>query len=429
MNPGGSPGAATPIQVVGIGLEGAAGLPEALRRRVLGAAVLAGSDRQLSYFPDYPGERWPWRGLDALATQILQWLETRSPQGELVILASGDPLFYGLGRWLLEICPADALTFHPHPSAIQLAFSRLRIPWQGAEVVSLHGRSAEALITALRRGADPIAIFTDGVHTPGAIARLLQDMALPRPYDLWVCENLGGPQERVAQWPLDTASRQEFAPLNVVVLRGAESPAPVNPPLLGIADGDFLTFGDRPGLITKREVRLLALGELALEPGLTVWDVGAGTGSISVEVARLMGSGAVYAVEKTAVGATLISQNAARFHTPQVQPVLGSAPAALGELPNPDRVFIGGSGGDLAAILEHCGQRLRPGGRMVTAIATLEHSATLQTWLSHHPQWQSHACLVNLSRSIAIGPLTRWHPLNPVTLTTLWRPEDTAGAS
>jgi precorrin-6Y C5,15-methyltransferase (decarboxylating) len=414
----------TPIQVVGIGLDGAAGLTPTVREMVHQASVLVGSDRHLAYFPpaELTCDRWPLGDLGALAERLQTWLAAETGK-TLVVLASGDPLFFGLGRWLLAVCPPEALTFHPHPSAVQLAFSRVKLPWQEATVVSLHGRQSDRLIQALKQGADPIAVLTDGVNTPGAIARLVQDLALPQTHRLWVCENLGGAAERVQVFTLEDAQAQSFAPLNIVILQVVAVPIPQNLPRIGIEDGAFLGFRDRPGLITKREVRLLVLGALALQPGQVVWDVGAGTGSVSVEIARLVPDSQIFAVEKTAVGAALIQQNAARFATPQVQTSHGSAPAVLADLPDPDRVFIGGSGGNLQAILDVCAERLRAGGCLVCAIATLEHSATLTQWLAEHPQWRSHACQVQLARSVAVGPLTRWSPLNPVTLTTLMRVE------
>ncbi len=413
--------ASTPIQVVGIGLDGAAGLAPAVVQKVQGATVLVGSDRHLSYFPDLNCDRWSWVALDQLATNLQAWLGRAKPGDCLVILVSGDPLWFGLGRWLLTVCPPEAITFHPHPSSVQLAFSRVKLPWQEATVVSLHGRSPERLIQALKQGADPIAVLTDGLHTPGAIAHLVQDLALPLTYRLWVCENLGGSEERVQSWDLDAAQGEAFAPLNVVILQGIPSPVLPELPLLGLADGAFLGFADRPGLMTKREVRLLVLGELALQPQQVIWDIGAGTGSVSIEVARLTPQSQIFAIEQTAVGGELVRQNAERFHTPQVQVITGTAPTALAALPEPDRVFVGGSGGNLAAILDACAARLRPQGRIVTAIATLEHSATLTQWIAHHPQWRAQAIQVQISRSATVGPLTRWSPLNPITLTTLTR--------
>ena len=412
----------TPIQVVGIGLDGAAGLAPDLVELVASASVLVGSDRHQSYFPHHQGDRWPLVGqLDELAVRLQDWLERQQPS-PLVVLASGDPLFFGLGRWLLTVCPPEVLTFHPHTSAMQLAFSRVKCPWQGATLISAHGRSVEVLTQALKQGKSPIAVLTDHTHTPGAIARLLADLALPVTYQLWVCENLGSDRERVQPWSWAAAQAENFAPLNVVILQ-QQGAAPMPDPLppLGIPDHLFLSFPDRPGLMTKREVRLLILGELAFQPGQILWDIGAGTGSVSIEAARLCPQGRVYAIEQTAMGVELIRRNAQRFST-AVQAVSGKAPAVLAELPDPDRIFIGGSSGALIPILDACSQRLRAGGQIVLAIATLEIQAELTQWLSHHPQWQLQGYQVNLTRTIAVGPLTRWSPLNPVTLFRLTRP-------
>jgi precorrin-6Y C5,15-methyltransferase (decarboxylating) len=410
----------TQIQVVGIGLDGAAGLAPDLVERVASASVLVGSDRHLSYFPNHQGDLWSLVGqLDVLAIRLRDWLDRGQP-GPLVVLTSGDPLFFGLGRWLLTVCPPEVLTFHPHVSALQLAFSRVKIPWQGVTMISAHGRSGEALTQALKQGKSPIAVLTDHTHTPGAIARLLADLALPIPYQLWVCENLGSDRERVQAWSLTAAQIEAFAPLNVVILQGESAPPlPQDLPPFGIADQLFLSFPDRPGLMTKREVRLLILGELAFQPSQVLWDIGAGTGSVSIEAARLCPQGQVYAIEQTAMGVELIRRNAARFGTSTVQAIFGKAPAVLAPLPDPNRIFIGGSSGALTAILDTCSQRLRPDGQMILAIATLENQAEVTQWLNHHPQWQLQGYQVNLSRATAVGPLTRWSPLNPVTLMRL----------
>ncbi|MDA0268021.1 MAG: precorrin-6y C5,15-methyltransferase (decarboxylating) subunit CbiE [Cyanobacteria bacterium] len=409
----------TQIQVVGIGMEGAAGLSPALVDLVAAAPVLVGSDRHLAYFPEHGGDRWPLGNLEALAIRLQDRLKAGSP-GPMVVLTSGDPLFFGLGRWLLTVCPADAITFHPHVSAIQLAFSRVKLPWQEATLLSAHGRSLDVLTQALQQGRSPIALLTDPTHTPGAIARLISDLALPLTYQLWVCENLGSEGERVQPWSLAAAQATTFAPLNVVILQGqAAPPLPERLPPFGIPDHLFLSFPDRPGLMTKREVRLLILGELAFQPGQVLWDIGAGTGSVSIEAERLCPGGQVYAIEQTAMGIELIRRNAERFGTTTVQAIPGKAPAVLAPLPDPNRIFIGGSSGALTAILDVCSNRLKSGGQMILAIATLENQAEITQWLSQHPPWHFQGYQVNLSRATAVGPLTRWSPLNPVTLIRL----------
>lgn len=423
----------TPIQVIGIGLDGAVGLSSALQTLVMQADLLVGSPRHLAYFPQFPAERWILTDLRATLLALKERLTQPQP-GLTVILTSGDPLFFGLGRLITELLPPEVVTFHPHASSLQLAFNRLKLPWHDAQWVSLHGRSEEVLVQVLKQGAEKIGVLTDHVNTPSAIARLIQSLALSTRYILWVCENLGGQDECIRSFTPETAIAESFASLNVVVLLRQPSsvqpssaqpltPSLVDLPLIGLADPQFLSFDDRPGLMTKREVRVLALAELALQDRQVIWDVGAGTGSVSVEIARLCPTSQIYAIEKTAAGIHLIERNCHRFGVSNIRPVQGMAPEALAGLPQPDRVFIGGSSGQLASILTTCQAVLPPGGLIVLALATLENLAEVMVWIDQQSpsEWQTAWLQVQISRSTAIGSLTRWSPLNPVTLVRLMR--------
>lgn len=418
----------TPVHVVGIGLDGAAGLPESTRQLVAQAKLLVGSDRHLSYFAAHPADRLVLGNLQQAIATIRQQLEaaTATP---IVVLTSGDPLFFGFGRLLLADLPAEQLTFHPSLSSVQLAFSRIKVPWQDAQLVSVHGRSLEELSPVLQQGVEKIAILTDAMNSPAAIAQLIDSLELPHTYQMWVCENLGGAEEQIHILPLPELSSREFAPLNVVILlRQAESEADVELtqlPQFGISDSLFHSFRDRPGLMTKREVRILALGELALQSDQVVWDIGAGTGSVAIEIGRLCPTSTIYAIEKTAAGVGLITKNAQRFGVANVVPVSGAAPTACVDLPDPNRIFIGGSGGNLTAILDLAATRLATSGLMVLAIATFEHLSQVMSWLDSQKTqgclWEHRLLQVQLSRSVPVGPLTRLSPLNPVTLVTLTR--------
>ncbi len=409
-------GKMTPIHVVGIGLDGAAGLVERVRQVVLSATLLIGSDRHLSYFPNHPAPRIVLGDFTQAIAQIRHHL---AGSERIVILVTGDPLFYGLGRLLLAEFPPELLTFHPHLSSVGLAFNRIKVSWQDARIISAHGRSVDELIQALQQGVDKIALLTDGTNTPSAIARLLLALDLPSHYQLWVCENLGGETETVGSYSPEEILEQTFAPLNVVVLLRQSDQAVLdvaNLPDLGLSDQMFLSFSDRPGLMTKREIRLLVLGELALKPGQIIWDIGAGTGSVSIEIARLFPTSKIYAIEKTAAGTALISQNCRRFGVENVISIHGTAPDILLDLPLCDRIFIGGSGGNLTQILDAC--RLPSGGVIVLALATLEHLNTALGWLKEHDSWNYQLLQVQLSRSVPVGNLTRFAPLNPVTILT-----------
>lgn len=422
------------IQVVGIGLNGVSGLGESVRKIVDEATVLVGSDRHLRYFPNHTAFRIKLRDLTETLVEIQQYLlsfETNTPDLDpvIVVLVSGDPLFFGLGRLLLTKFPPEYLTFHPHVSSIQLAFNRVKVPWQDAKIISTHGRSFEQLTQALQQGAEKIAILTDPTHhTPKAIANLLSSLDLAIFYQFWVCENLGGTEERVQQWLVEDISTQEFSSLNVVILLRESSISPSldlsQVPFLGIPDTLFCSFSDRPGLMTKREVRTLVLGELGLQPEQIIWDIGAGTGSVSIETARLFPNSTIYAVEKTAAGTALIEQNRERFQTPNVISIHGEAPAMLHRLRAPHRIFIGGSGGKLEEILGLCSVRLISGGIIVLAMATLEHLNLALEWIQERikiePIWHYQLLQVQLSRSVPVSNLTRFSPLNPVTIITIY---------
>ncbi len=406
------------IEVVGIGLDGAAGLTTKVRQLVEGANLLVGSKRHLSYFRT--------RSERLVLGDLQQAMDTigRRMDEKVVVLVSGDPLFFGWGRLLLKQLPEDKLRFHPHLSSVQLAFNRVKVPWQDAEVVSLHGRGMDVLTPLLLQGASKIAMLTDTTYTPGMIALHCAALDLPTPYDFWVCENLGGKTERVSRFSgeeIEELLDQEFSALNILIVLQQEKAQKLDLnrlPLLGLPDRLFLSFEDRPGLMTKREVRLQVLGDLALQEDQVVWDVGAGTGSVSIEIARLCPGSRVHAIEKTAMGINLIQENARRFQISNVVAVRGTAPGILSTLPPPERIFIGGSGGNMEDIIPSCAVKLLPGGVMVLALATVEHLYTSLSWFKNRG-WHYRISQVNVSRSVPVADLTRFTPLNPVTILTV----------
>ncbi|NET03553.1 MAG: precorrin-6y C5,15-methyltransferase (decarboxylating) subunit CbiE [Symploca sp. SIO2B6] len=410
----------TPVQVVGIGLDGADGLTDTLRQLVGRATLLVGSSRHLGYFPNHQAPRLVLRDFTEAVRAIRAQLDKVNKDTCIVVIVSGDPLFFGLGRLLLTQLPPQQLTFHPHLSSVQLACSRIKVPWQNAHLVSAHGRSLEQLRVALKQGVDKIVVLTDETNTPSAIARLLLAMDLASCYEFWVCENLGGSDEKVLCLGVNAILNQTFAPLNVVVLlrnsNQAEQELDLDSlPLLGLNNQSFVSFSDRPGLMTKREVRVLVLGELALQPGQTVWDIGAGTGSVSIEIARLCPTSRVFAIEKTAIGSALITKNCRRLQVRNVTSIYGGAPEVLHNLSAPKRIFIGGSGGNLNSILDTCQARLIEDGVVVLALATLEHLHTALDWFNSH-NWNYRLLQIQLSHSVPVGKLTRWSALNPVTI-------------
>ena len=410
------------ISVVGIGLDGVEGLSKSAKEIVERATVLAGSKRHLAYFSHSSAEKIYLTnlktGIDAIAKLDLT-------KHSVVILASGDPLFFGIGRLLLASFDAEQIQFYPHFSSVQLAFNRLKIPWQDASLISVHGRSTDELIKLFKQGKQKIAVLTDSNNNPAAIARLYQALDLPVEYNFYICENLGDTTENIQHFSaeqitqLSNLESNDFAALNVLILlRQTQKDLNIDKlPLIGLPDSSFLSFSDRPSLITKKEIRLAILGELSLQPKQTVWDIGAGTGSVSIEIARLCPDSEVYAIEKTGMGSTLITKNSQRFKVNNLHSINGKAPEVLLNLPQPDRIFIGGSGGNIIDILNTCSQKLKENGIIVMAFATIEYQYRAIDWLNNN-SWQYRLLQLQISRSTPISNLTRFTPLNPVTIIT-----------
>ena len=411
------------ISVIGIGLDGADGLSAKISKIVEQADILAGSKRHLSYFADRQSKKICLTnlktGIEEIATLVTKDLS-------IVILTSGDPLFFGLGRLLLANFDAEQIQFYPHVSSIQLGFSKIKVPWQDAHLVSVHGRSNDELIKLLKQGKEKIALLTDGNNNPTAIARLYLALDLPVNYSFHVCENLGDINEEVSSFAfeqleeLSNLDRDGFAALNVLILiREAQTDSiDLNTlPIIGLPDSSFLSFQDRPSLITKREIRLAILGELSLQPNQIIWDIGAGTGSVSIEIARLCPTSRIYAIEKTSMGSSLITKNSKRFKVSNIESVNGKAPEALSDLPHPERIFIGGSGGNIVDILATCQAKISVQGIIVMAFATVEHSYQAINWLSNN-SWQYRLLQLQISRSTPLNHLTRFIPLNPITIIT-----------
>jgi precorrin-6Y C5,15-methyltransferase (decarboxylating) len=403
------------LVVIGMGHDGPDGLtPEALAQ-IAQAEVLAGGKRHLEFFPDWTGEIVVF---GAQLDRAVQQLKAIYLQKKTVVLASGDPLFYGIGRLLAEQLPADALCFLPHVSSVQLAFARLKTSWHDAYIVSLHGRPMQALLPALHQRADKVALFTDGVNHPAAVAQWLIDHYAEL-YAIWVCEELGGPNERVTQWTPQTILDQTFSPLNVtILLRDASEPAPASLPLLGVPE---TAIAHRAGMITKREMRLIALGYLALHPGDVFWDIGAGSGSVALEAARLDASLQVFAIERSDSALAQIIDNIRAFGLPNIRPIPGEAPESLADLPDPNAVFIGGSGGRLDALLSVVVQRLLSGGRIVMNCITIEHFQLGWERLNQHGL-QVDATSVQLAHAQPIGTLHRFASDSPLFVLQAYKP-------
>jgi precorrin-6Y C5,15-methyltransferase (decarboxylating) len=413
------------MHVVGVGREGAQSLTPRALAVVDKAEVLAGGQRLLDCFPDQPAERVK---IGAKVDETLATLAAGRAERRTVVLATGDPNYFGITRALLRHVPPEDLEIVPNVSALQWAFAAAREPWDDAAFVTVHGRSMDGLAAAVR-GQRKICLFTDEQNTPAAIARALLDAALGG-YRAVLCEDLGGPEERIRRLTLDELGHVDAHPLNTLILLGPESsPAQAAPAAWapGLPEDAFDQRKPKIGLITKREVRVLSLARLALRPDSVVWDIGAGSGSVSIEAARLAPSGRVFAVEKNAADAEIVRANVERFRVAHVSVVHARAPEGLDRLPDPDAVFVGGSGGGLAEILTIAAARLRPGGRIVVNAITLD---TLHGAVSafRRLELEHEAILASIARSRPLLGMMSFEALNPVYIVTAWRAEGGAPA-
>ena len=396
-----------PVLVVGVGAEGAESLTPDLRERIAQADQLWGGERLLAHWAGHPAEKVVIRAHIANLVERLR----RRGEARVVVLASGDPGFYGIAGTLLRHLPADEIEIVPHVSSLQLAFARAGIPWNDAIFTSAHARPLAEVVGWARR-APKLGILTDEEQTPAMIARTLLAAGIADCRAV-VAENLGLPDESLTDTRLSALPGLEFAPLNVLLLirdpgwrpRPAFAPRPDE------------AYAHRRGLITKADVRALSLARLALKETDTAWDIGAGSGAVSIEMAELAWRGQVFAVEHDEENLGYIRENVARFGALNVVVVEGRAPAALEGLPQPAAVFIGGTGGELKAILRHIASVAPPGCRVVMNLATLEnlHDAlAVMRALDCSPQ----VAQVSVARGKAIAGRTRLAPLNPVFILT-----------
>src|SRR4030042_1538555 len=373
-----------PVHVVGLGMSPKDLTPRA-REIIREAQVLAGGRRLLSYFPEHPAQKITL-GKDPEAT--LAQIPALAAAQRVVVLASGDPNFYGVAPLVVRLLGADRVVVHPNITAGRAACARLKIAWQDARIISLHGRTWEVLEEALNR-ADKLIVYTDPEHTPGAIARLLLERGLGEAR-LCVLEDLGQETERLTRLSPQEVREREFSPLNMVVIltaaetikdlsQGVSAPPPAARFHLGLPEEALAPQG---GLITKTEVRAVALAKLELYPGLVLWDVGAGCGSVGLEASLLIPGGKIIAVEQDRDRAAQIEANGEKFGGANLEVVCGHAPECLAGLPASQRVFIGGGGRDLAGILKEVLGRLDPGGRVVLTATLLETPETARGGLS-----------------------------------------------
>lgn len=431
-----------PCRVIGVLDDGAASLNATALAYLRNADVVIGGARTLALFERELKPGAVRHDLTKRLKDVPEWVRAaRADNLACVVLATGDPLCHGIAPYLAQHLCVQALDILPNLSTLQLACARIGLAWQDARVVSVHARDAGewtrgsqpahglyALAQALRQHAR-LLVLTSPDNSPDRIARLLLEEGLGDDFHMAVAENLLQPEERVlAELSPAEAATMRFADLNVVLL-WRTTPMP-RTQRFGLADDAYEQRQPEKGLITKQEVRAVSLARMRLHADSVVWDIGAGSGSVGLEAARLCPQGHVYAIEKNEADHAIAGRNHAAFGISNYSLFLGKAPEGLDAWPDPDAVFIGGSGGELSTLIDGILRRLRPDGTLVMNFVTLENLATATSALQAFGDgivWD--VLQLQAARSKPILHMHRMAAENPVWIVCARRSGATEGES
>lgn len=390
------------IYLVGAGIKGWEGFSTKALNIIAKADVLIGHQRHLDIFQDFHGEKRTLGDLSDLL-EFLQLTEKR-----VAILSSGDPTFFGISRFLLRNLPKERIEIFANVTSMQYAFSRIKEPWDDAIFVSVHGRGMHKAIDKII-ASEKACVLTDKVNTPSAIALELIERGAEG-YEAWLCEDLGMPSEKFTRTTVRGLLELTPSELNILILIRTYEPNLVQYPLMGIDDEEFHTSKK---LITKLEVRAVTLAKLQIQDDLVMWDIGAGSCSVSIEASNLMPNGRVFAVERNPQCIGFINENMKKFCARNIKLVEAFAPDGLDDLPDPDRIFIGGAGGQLEEIIDAADKRLKPDGIIVLNAVTLDTLTKAVEFLEDHGYYVETVC-VNISKTRRLTEYKMFEAQNPV---------------
>ncbi len=401
------------LSIVGIGEDGWDGLNNEAKRAVESAELVYGGARHLALVPTAGSSatRIPWPS--PMTPAVQQILTEYRGKRRVTVLASGDPMLHGVGVPLTRDLPATEFRVIPQVSAFSLACARLGWPMAETTLITLVNRPVEELLRHLYPGRR-LVIFSEDGSTPAAVARLLTESGYGSS-KIDVFENLGGSSERnIGELAACWLTRQ-CGKLNLMAILCAPD-ATATPLSLapGLPDDAFETDGQ----LTKREVRAVTLARLVPLPNQTLWDVGAGAGSIGIEWMRVHSSCSCIAFEAREDRAARIRENAARLGVPNLKVIHGTAPAAFAGLPPPNTIFIGGGVGD-DVLFDACWAKLSPGGRLVANAVTLQSEASL---VARHTLYGGDLMRMTVSRAEPVGGMYGWRPMMPITQWTVTKP-------
>jgi len=375
------------------------------------ADILVGGKRLLDLFKESRAQKKViGKDIDGVVKFVRQGMKKHN----VVVLASGDPLFFGIGRRLVNAIGTENIRVYPNISSVAAAFACIKEPWDDVRVISLHGRKNEPRLFKALEEENKVAVFTDSKNNPAWLAgRLLENQFLN--YKICVLEALGSDPEKVNWYTLDDAARMKFSDPNMVVLkRGSIGTKEKTQLFLGAPDS---WYDHHKGLITKSEIRAITLSKLRLETEHILWDLGAGSGSVAVEAGLLIKKGKIFAIEKRAERVAQINTNKDRFGISNLTAIQAELPRGLDKLPRPDRIFIGGGGQQLKSIITAAAQYLNPKGMMVINTVLIPNVEAARATLEKLG-FNTETIQVQINRSREMPWAERLEALNPVWIVT-----------
>jgi precorrin-6Y C5,15-methyltransferase (decarboxylating) len=395
-----------PVKIIGVGMS-----PQDLTDRHLKlieqADILVGGKRLLDFFKDSIAQK---KSIGKNIDDVSNFVKKKMKGHNIVVLASGDPLFFGIGARLLRVLGPENVVIYPNISTVAAAFARIKEPWNDAQIISLHGKKNERQLLEALEKEDKLAVFTDPKKNPAWLAsRLIENDKVD--FQMCVLEELGSSSERFGWYSLSQAVTMEFSTPNLVVLKRDAKHSDTKAHLfLGMPDS---WFAHQEGLITKSEVRAVTLSKLRLSTNHILWDLGAGSGSISIEASSFVKKGQIFAVEKSPQRIEQIRRNKKRFNVKNLEVIQSVLPEGLAGLPAPDRIFIGGGGKDLTKIIKTAAAHLKPNGIMVINTVLIPNLQVTNETL-HRLDFQTDIVQVQISRSTDMPWGERLEAQNPV---------------
>ena len=378
------------------------------------ADILIGGKRLLDYFEQCSAQK---KTIDKNVEGVIDFVKNHMVSRSIVVLASGDPLFFGIGARLVKAIGAENVVIYPNISSVSAAFARIKEPWNNVRVVSLHGRNNESVLFKALEKENVVAVFTDPKNNPARLAqRLIEEDFIN--FKVCVLESLGTTAERFDWYSLDRAAGMLFSEPNLVILkRGSEDLKGLKGLHLGLPDN---YYHHQQGLITKSEIRAITLSKLRLLKDHVLWDLGAGSGSISIEASLLVPSGKVFAIEKSPERIEQIEINKSRFGVKNLEILHAVLPEGLEGLPRPDRIFIGGGGRDLENIINAAVTFLKPDGLVVVNTVLMQNIQTATEAL-RALDFKTSKVQVQISRSQHMPWGDRLEAQNPVWIISGFR--------